>query len=195
MLLQGQGRQRLVRARLEQITHEKRQAQREIIIHAQLIATTLTSLTTNSLLFDLACDAVMIDEASMASMAHVLVAAARANEHVVLIGDPLQLAPIVQLKDARNAVGAAYWLGTDVFSHLGITLNDVDGGTHQVVFLSRQSRMVPEIAAPDSLLIYGGRLKNREDAERLPFSLTPRPECPLVVVDTSDVDRGKSANG
>src|SRR5581483_4399459 len=191
-LQQLQKRHGLLSSMLEHIAAEQRQLQRQIIIHARLIATTLTSLTTNPYLFDIMCDAVMIDEASMASMAHVLVAAERATQHVVLIGDPLQLAPIVKLKDPRKATAAAYWLGTDVFSHLGITLDDVDRGTHQVAFLSHQSRMVPEIAAPVSQFIYGGRLKNREDAMRVPLRLTPKPECPLVLVDTGDVDHDKS---
>jgi superfamily I DNA and/or RNA helicase len=178
-------------ARLSAIEEEERTLTARVLDGAQLIGATLTSLTTNPYLRTRTMDAVIIDEASMASMGMVVVAAAHARLHVNLVGDPLQLAPIVKVKNREVAPHALYWLGTDIFSHLGLTLDDADAGTNQVVLLSQQSRMVSEIAEPDSRYIYGGRLKNRPDPERKVLYVHPLPESPLLLVDTSDVDRGK----
>jgi hypothetical protein len=178
-------------ARLSIIEEEERSLTARVLGDARLIGATLTGLTTNPHLRTRVLDAVIVDEASMASMGMLVVAAAHAFQHVNLVGDPLQLAPIVKVKNQGAAPHALYWLGTDIFSHLGLTLADADAGTNQVVLLSQQSRMVPQIAEPDSRYIYGGRLKNRPDPERKILQVHPLPECPLLLVDTSDVDRGK----
>ena len=180
-----------VMARLKEIEDEQRTVTSRVIDNAKFIGTTLTGITTSPHLRDRVFDAVMIDEASMASLIIALVAVARATRHVGIFGDPLQLPPIVKLKDKKETQLAEYWLGTELFSHLKLTLNDADAGTNQVVLLSQQSRMLPEIAAPVSQYIYGGRLKNRVDPNRIPIRLAPHPEWPLMLVDTSDVDRDK----
>jgi hypothetical protein len=187
----NQKRNGQVVARLSVIEEEERTMTARVLDGAQLIGATLTSLTTNPHLRTRSCDAVIIDEASMASMGMVLVAAAHALLHLNLVGDPLQLAPIVKVKDRAAAPHALYWLGTDIFSHLELTLDDADAGTNQVVLLSQQSRMVPEIAEPSSRYIYGGRLKNRPDPGREVLRVHPLPACPLLLVGTSDVDREK----
>lgn len=177
--------------RLEDIEQKQQMVTSQVMAEARLIGTTLAGVTTNPYLRNRMFDAVMIDEASMASLAIVLVTAAHATKHVALFGDPTQLAPVVQLTDPKQTPLAAYWLGTDLFSYLRIRLEDADKGANQVVLLSQQSRMVPAIAAPDSQLIYGGRLKNRPDPHRIPLQIAPHSEWPLLLVDTSDVDRGK----
>ena len=180
-----------VKERLETIESEQRTVASRVVSEAQLIATTLTGITTSPYLRDRLFDAVIIDEASMASLAILLVAVARATRHVAIFGDPRQLAPIIKLQAEREARLAAYWLGTDLFSHLRITLEDADAGTNQVVLLSYQARMLPEIAFPVSQFVYGGRLKNRIDPSRIPLRLAPHPASPLMLVDTGDVDQGK----
>lgn len=180
-----------VKERLETIESEQRSVASRVVSEALLIGTTLTGITTSPYLRDRLFDAVIIDEASMASLAILLVAVARATRHVAIFGDSRQLSPIIKLQDEREARLAAYWLGTDLFSHLRITLEDANAGTNQVVLLSYQSRMLPEIAFPVSQYIYGGRLKNRIDPSRIPLRLAPYPASPLMLVDTGDVDQGK----
>lgn len=187
---QQQAYQRVI-GRLKAIEDEQRAIMSRVVTEAKLIGTTLTGLTTSPYLRDRVYDVSIIDEASMASLIVVLVAAAHATRHVAIIGDPNQLAPIIKLQDERQARLAAYWLGTELFSHLKLTLDDADAGTNQIVLLTQQSRMLPAIAAPVSQFIYGGRLKNRADPNRAPLQLAPHPSRPLLLVNTGDVDRGK----
>lgn len=50
------------------------------------------------------------------------------------------------------------------------------------------------VVSTANFLTDGGRLKNRVDLKRVPIQLAPHPEWPLILVDTSDVDRGKRAS-
>ena len=186
-----QRRYNQVMTRLNEIEDQQRLVVSQVITNAKVIGTTLTGITTSPYLRGKLFDAVLIDEASMVSLAVVLVAAARARRSVMLFGDPNQLSPIVQLRNKKAMSRAAYWLGTNLFSHLHVTLEDADARRKQVVFLSQQSRMLPEIAATVSQFIYGGRLKNRMAPDRIPLQLSPYPASPLLLIDTSDVDRGK----
>ena len=175
-------------AQVHLIEEQERTVASQIVAQARLIGTTLTGLTTIPSLRDRFFDATMIDEASMAPLAVVLVAAAHATQHVALFGDPTQLAPVLHLHEPKKAPLAAYWLGTDLFSHLQITFEDADHRRKQAVLLSQQSRMRPEIAAPVSHFIYGGRLTNRIDPHRQSLALDPHPEWPLLLMDTSDAE-------
>ena len=180
-----------VTARLHEIEDKQRVVISQVIANAKVVGTTLTGITTSPYLRGRLFDVVLIDEASMVSLAVMLIAATRARKSVLVFGDPNQLSPIVQLSDKKAWPNAAYWLGTNLFSHLHITLEDADAGRKQVVFLSQQSRMVPEIAITVSQFIYGGRLKNRVAPDRIPLQLAPSPASPLLLIDTSDIDRGK----
>lgn len=180
-------------ARLKEIEGEQRAITSRVVAEARLIGATLTGLTTSPYLRGRLFDASIVDEASMASLVLTLLAVALATRHAAIIGDPYQLAPIIKLQDEKQARRAAYWLGTELYSHLRLTLEDADARTNQVVLLTQQSRMLPEIAAPVSRYIYGGRLKDRVDPERVPIQLAPHPEWPLLLVNTGDVDRGKGA--
>jgi AAA domain len=151
-----------IRERLEEIERESRLVKEQVAANADLIAATLTGVYTSPYLSGRYFDCVIIDEASMAALPVILIAAARATQHVNIIGDPLQLAPITGLNEERKYPKAREWLGTDLFSYLGISLEQAERGEKQTVFLSQQSRMDPDISLPVSTYIYQGRLKNRE---------------------------------
>lgn len=182
---------RRITERLEEIVAEQRAVASRVIAEAQLIGATLTAITTSPSLRDRLFDAEVIDEASMVSLALMLVAVTHATRHVAIVGDPRQLAPIVKVKQESEAPHAVRWLGTDLFAYLSVSLTDADTGRNQVVFLSHQSRMLPEIAAVGSEFFYDGRLQNRLDPDRVPLRLSPHPEWPLMLVNTGDQDRGK----
>jgi len=175
-----------IRERLEEIERESRLVKEQVAANADLVATTLTSVYTSPYLKGRYFDCVIIDEASMAALPVLLVAAARATQHVNIIGDPLQLAPIIGLNEEGKYPKARRWLGTDIFSYLKITLEQAIRGEKQTVFLSQQSRMDPDIARAVSEHIYQGRLKNRERPGYVRPALEPLPEKAWLVVDTSD---------
>ncbi|MGD0244059.1 MAG: AAA domain-containing protein [Streptosporangiaceae bacterium] len=67
-------------------------------------------------------DVVLIDEVGAATLPEVLLAVAKASECAVLIGDFMQLGPILPrtLQDSDRA-DIRRWLVTDPFRHCGIT--------------------------------------------------------------------------
>ncbi|MCH8857011.1 MAG: AAA family ATPase, partial [Proteobacteria bacterium] len=71
-----------------------------VVRDAQLIATTLTKAATDTALSGRRFDTVVVDEASMAPLPLVYLAALLAQKRVVLVGDFRQLPPIVQSTDA-----------------------------------------------------------------------------------------------
>ncbi len=183
---QNRMRRNQIRESLQEIEQKSRLVKEQVAAKADLIAATLTSVYTSPYLSGRYYDCIIIDEASMAALPVLLVAAARAAEHIIIIGDPLQLAPITGLNKERKYPKAREWLGTDLYSYLKITLEQAEQGEKQTVFLSQQSRMDPDISLPVSTYIYQGRLKNRERPGYDRRALEPLPEKAWLVIDTSD---------
>ncbi|MCO5170388.1 MAG: DNA2/NAM7 family helicase [Planctomycetes bacterium] len=115
-------------------------------------AATLCGTFTSQLLRARRFDTVIVDEASMASVAHVAAATSLAARRVVVAGDFQQLPPIVlaTTPDARR------WLGQHVFAAAGC--DDV-GRDHPLRrMLREQWRMHPEVRGAVSTVFYGDRL-------------------------------------
>ena len=74
-----------------------------------LVATTLAKVCTSELFFGLKFDTVVVDEASMANMAFLLVMASKAKSHVVITGDPMQLPPIAITEDIEARTFLELW--------------------------------------------------------------------------------------
>jgi len=172
-------------ARLEEIKAQMSTTKQRILAEAQVVATTLTMLTVTPALLHRTFDVVIIDEASMASLALVLVAASCAARQVVVVGDPTQLAPISKLYHPEKAPYARKWLAMDLFTYLGITLKKAERGDDYCVFLRQQSRMDSAISAPISEFVYGGALINR-NPDRVSPKMGPGPAHPFLLIDTSD---------
>lgn len=176
----------LVTKRLSKLDEElhnlvKRTEQR-IVGKAQVVGATLTSLALNRHLFPAGSwDVVIIDEASMAAPAAVMLAASLANNHVIVVGDPLQLPPVCRVK-GRPLV--TKWLGRDVFTLGQFSLSEAATGTHHSVLLPDQNRMQPEISALICQVIYQGHLHDGSHLPR-PASLEPFPDARVIVWDTS----------
>ncbi len=173
----------------EQMKDAKRNAVRTIIQEAQVVATTLTGLYIKPQLVEEEWDVVILDEASMAPPPAVYIAARRAKQHLILVGDPLQLAPVCKIRDPR--VNTYYeddpiqmWLAKDVFFHGGYTLEEAEQNIHHSVLLPYQGRMHPDICDLIRDLIYKGKLKDRN-----PLAFTrrigPEPDHAVVLYDTS----------
>lgn len=175
-------------ARLDQqIADLKRDTERHAVEKAQIVAATLTSLYLNPVLLAQEWDVVLVDEASMPPPPAVKVAADRARHHLIIVGDPLQLAPICPFKDDL----VRRWLGLDVFAHGGYTLEEAEQGTHHCVLLRYQSRMHSDICDLVRGPVYQGRLKDRDPlAPRRAFQ--PEPEHAVVLYDTGNVKRAQA---
>ena len=177
-------------ARLDdQMKDAKRDAVRMVIQEAQIVGTTLTSLYLKPQLLEEEWDVVILDEASMAPPPAVYIAARRAKQHLILVGDPLQLAPVCKIRDPK--VNTYYeddpiqtWLAKDVFFHGGYTLEEAEQNIHHSVLLPYQGRMHSDICDLIRDLIYKGKLK---DCNPSAFTrrIGPEPDHAVVLYDTS----------
>src|SRR5579884_169280 len=175
-------------ARLDQqVADLKREAERQAVERAKIIAATLTALYLNPVLLAQEWDVVLVDEASMAPPPAVKVAADCARHHLIIVGDPQQLAPICIFKDDL----VYRWLGLDVFAHGHYTLEEAEQGTHHCILLRYQSRMHRDICDLVRGPVYQRRLKDRNPlAPRRAYQ--PEPEHAVVLYDTGNVKRARA---
>ncbi|WNM30881.1 AAA domain-containing protein [Streptomyces sp. Li-HN-5-11] len=158
-----------------------RNAQGEIIKSAKLVATTLARFRTNKAVFEGPYDVVLVDEAGAATLPEVILATAKATRTAVLLGDFMQLGPVVEerLKDLDRP-DVRRWLLPDVFQHCGIQ-DPEDALRHPAcVTLTEQHRFGPAVMSLANSLAYGGMLRGGKQ------TAAPRPpdDPEIVVVDT-----------
>jgi len=176
--------------RIRELQDEMGRLEREIIDGARLIFCTLTKLYKGRELEDQWFHAVIVDEISMALPPLVFLAAGRAASRVILVGDFLQLPPIIRSDEAISNDR----LRRDVF-HLAELVEDnrlVKNTPPVLVALSKQRRMVKGIADVARYLAYDQtRLRLSEHpclrTRPLPEWLDFLPDNPLVIVDTADL--------
>ncbi len=180
------------RAQLEEeITAIDRQLanlEKSIVVNARVVATTLSKIYMSQSLSERRFDSVILDEVSMAPLPAVYIAASRAKQSVVTIGDPKQLAPII---NARESALARKWLGTDVFALREITLEKAQAsGAGNSTVLTSQSRMHPTISVIARKHVYRGIIDDRDDETSEKWqeyaSVNPIPGKRLLLCDTSD---------
>jgi hypothetical protein len=161
-----------------------------IIDNALVIFCTLTKTYVGEDLAGQRFDAVIIDEISMALPPLIFLAAGRAKSRVILVGDFLQLPPIVRSDTETNVI-----LGTDMFHLAGVAIKLKASDNCPVLKrLTIQHRMVPEIADVARHLVYqqaGGldddeEVKQRNVEEKNPW-LDFLPRNPLIIIDTADL--------
>lgn len=100
-------------------------------------------------------DVVVVDEASMLPIPHLVAAAIRAKKQLLVAGDFRQLGPIALAKSQW----AHDWLHRDVFELVGIAGEKLPAHS-ALAMLKRQRRMHPDISACVNQSFYGGLLEN-----------------------------------
>ena len=163
----------------------------DLIENARILATTLTRTYLRNDIQSRSFDTVLVDEVSMAPIPAVWVAATLAERAVVMIGDFLQLPPIVQ----STEVLAKKWLGKDLFDVSGISGAWLrrQKMPRYFVGLREQHRMHPEISAIVNALVYDEWLRDgttvtKAEADRdLLEWLSPDSTwtSPVLLLDTS----------
>ena len=150
-------------AQLGPLRAEYRRKGDELIQEASVVGATFSRFVLSEALWELRPDAVLIDEASMASIPWVLAAAARTERRIVILGDFRQLPP-VYVSQTRSA---QTWLGGDAFDLAGVRQR-IDSGESddRVTLLDTQYRMAKPIGEAVNNLAYGGRLRNRSSGPR-----------------------------
>jgi len=134
-------------------------------------------------------DAVIVDEISMALPPLIFLAAGRAKLRVILVGDFLQLPPIVR----SDTEISSERLRRDIF-HLAGVASDMKPtkGCNVLVRLSMQRRMLSPIAEVARHLVYnktGHKLYDDESVIHRQANdwLNFLPQNPLIIVDTADL--------
>lgn len=138
----------------------ERDAQGEIISAARLVATTLARFRINKSVYDGQYDVVLIDEVGAASLPEVLLVVSKAGRCAVLLGDFMQLGPVLPKQLERsNRADIRKWLLTGVFGHCGIsTLNDAQRHP-SCLLLDAQHRFGPAVMELANRIAYSGLLK------------------------------------
>lgn len=152
----------------------------QIIKEAPIIGTTLTTSYINATLRGRKFDTVILDEASFASIPALWCATLLADKNVVIVGDFMQLPPIVN----ANSAPAKKWLGKDVFWHS--RMQELAKKTSAVppknfIMLNDQFRMESAIAQIANLYYteYGGIRSHdnlRENARDVFYDWFPGPK-------------------
>ena len=126
-----------------------------------LVATTLAKVCTSDLFHDLEFDAVVVDESSMANLPYMMVLAAHAKWHMVVVGDPMQLPPIALTSDRKSRE----FLEKDIFTTVsGADSSEAlfrwhDEHPEFTAFFDTQYRLEESLADVISTVFYEGRLK------------------------------------
>ncbi len=152
-----------VRAAMAELDKRAVAGQRQLIADAMVVGCTLSKLVVDQSLWDLPRDAVVLDEASMASLPFVFALALGGPRTLACFGDFRQLPPVAISHD----VNARHWLGRDVFMAAGVVdrieRSEVDP---RLAMLRTQYRMGEVIAGAVSEVAYYGRLATHIDAKQ-----------------------------
>ncbi|WP_327174329.1 AAA domain-containing protein [Streptomyces sp. NBC_01335] len=158
-----------------------RNAQGEIIKSARLVATTLARFRTNRTVLEGPYDVVLVDEAGAATLPEVLLATGKADRAAVLLGDFMQLGPVIPPSLGNNdRPDIKRWLHPDVFQHCGIH-DPSDARAHpSCVTLTEQHRFGPAVMRLANDLAYGGVLTGGPQMVRE----RPDNDPEIVLIDT-----------
>lgn len=127
-----------------------------------LIAATLAKVCTSELFRQRTFDAVVVDEASMASLPTLLVLASHAATRIIVAGDPMQLPPI----SVASREESREFMEQDVFTFVSgaATPADLfrwhDRHPDRTAFFEIQYRMRDRLARVISEVFYEGRLRS-----------------------------------
>ncbi len=169
-----------------------------IISQADIIATTLTRAYLRDTIQARAYDTIIIDEASMAPIPAIWVAASLATTNAVVVGDWRQLPPIV-LSDKEIALK---WLGRDIFEVSEVR----DSESKNLIKLNEQYRMHSDITPIPNEMFYDGFLISSQPRQPLEsfgtwYNLEWQNDAPVVLIDTgplnawvTSVPRGKGSS-
>ena len=129
-----------------------KEKEEQFVNKAYVVATTISKVTIDNVFKERLFDVVIFDEVSMASVLQIMSAASFAKEHLICVGDFMQLSPIVQ-SDAIK-------LEEDIFDFLGINDHGKPYYHPWMVMLDEQRRMHPAISKFSSSYVYKNLLRD-----------------------------------
>lgn len=159
--------QRAIDLEWDEVNRKLAEIEKQAIMEAGIVGATLAKSYLSEELRERTFDTVILDEASMASIPALWCAAYLARSSIVIVGDFLQLPPIVMAETPM----ARKWLGQDIFYHSGmqqLALNR-DQCPRNFVMLNDQFRMESDIADIANMYYgqYGGLRSHDQDESRV----------------------------
>lgn len=129
---------------LNDLKQKLQELEKQAIMCAKIVGATLAKSYLSETLRERKFDTVILDEASMASIPALWCASYLAESSIVIVGDFLQLPPIVM----ADSPMAQKWLGKDIFYHSGMQARARNRTTcpENFVMLNNQFRMESDIA-------------------------------------------------
>jgi superfamily I DNA and/or RNA helicase len=151
-----------------------------VVRNARVILATMTNVYLSTLLQAERFNVVIVEEAGMAILPTLFYCASLAKTRVIMVGDPQQLPPIVQSRDAYVYQA----MGRNIFQ---VTVSD-PYTSDLVALLDTQYRMHPLIGDLVSHLFYAGKLRHGENTatRQAVAQKRPYPDLPLIVLDTQN---------
>lgn len=160
-----------------------------------LVATTLAKVSTSDLFRQHEFDVLVVDEASMAHIPQLLVAASHAKKRVIVAGDPMQLPPISVAEEPE----ARSFMELDIFSLVSEAKTSSalfdwhDQHRDVTFFFDQQYRMKDRLAKVISSVFYDGRLRTElaeEDTDGPPEEPRSRSmeNPPATIINTESKD-------
>jgi hypothetical protein len=169
---------------LEKLEALGRDAEKQILQGARLVATTLARFRIKQAVYDGPYDVVLVDEVGATTVPEVLLAVAKAGETAVLLGDFLQLGAIVNETDRTSRrPDVERWLHRDCFALCGVETPDDAKTKLGCVTLTRQYRFGPNLMELANKTIYSNELR---PGRKLPPRDEDDPE--IVFLDTDGLD-------
>lgn len=173
---------------IEKLDEALKKVEDAVIAEASIVATTLTQAYLRDAIQSRRFDTVILDEASMAPIPALWVAASLGDASAVVVGDFKQLPPIV-LSDDDDGL-ARKWLGRDIFDEAGLI--DPERPPPHLVKLREQYRMQREIGTIANDLFYGDlRHDPSTDSDRELAGWHRQDwghDCPVLLVDTGPLN-------
>ncbi len=141
-----EGKQESIIAEQKEIDKKIAEVSKQVINQAKVIGTTLAKSYLSDDIQNRTFDTIILDEASMAAIPALWCSAQVAEKNIVIVGDFLQLPPIVMAKTDM----AKKWLGRDIFYTSGaqelFKSENVERRPRNYIMLNLQFRMDEEIA-------------------------------------------------
>ncbi|MEO6088264.1 MAG: AAA domain-containing protein [Umezawaea sp.] len=161
----------------------RRDAEGEIVAGARVVATTLARSRAHTAVARQQFDVVLVDEAGAATLAEVLLAVSQATSTAVLLGDFLQLGPVLADVDKLTNPNVAKWVAPNGFTHCGVNRVEDVADNEGCVALLHQFRFGTNLRELANDVVY----RVLEDGVTL-VSGRPPEDTEIVVVDVSGLE-------
>jgi hypothetical protein len=164
---------------LHELERLERDTEREIIGQARLVATTLARFRLHPAVAGGPYDTVLVDEVGAATLVDVLLPVAAARHTAVLLGDFLQLGPVLkdEVRDHPDP-HVQRWVTPTCFDRCGIGTPAEAKAHAACVVLDTQYRFGPDVMELANLTMYDGTLRADRERERSDL------EHEVVLIDT-----------